>query len=142
MKLKIIISRSLFFFNLQFSLLTLYICWALFFGFRYHEASDKARSKVLELLRGLSSELQDKINILVFSSMLLIISKALFSHVRWSLLCPACGAFCITLFLLSFSKETIKKYIYKKYVVDIILHYLFSLAQYLSNSLANMLSIL
>ncbi|XP_020084562.1 DNA mismatch repair protein MSH1, mitochondrial isoform X3 [Ananas comosus] len=48
---------------------------------RYHEASDKARSKVLELLRGLSSELQDKINILVFSSMLLIISKALFSHV-------------------------------------------------------------
>ncbi|XP_072987924.1 DNA mismatch repair protein MSH1, mitochondrial isoform X1 [Typha latifolia] len=48
---------------------------------RYYEACDKARNKVLELLRSLSSELQNKINILVFSSMLLVISKALFSHV-------------------------------------------------------------
>ncbi|XP_044967116.1 DNA mismatch repair protein MSH1, mitochondrial isoform X3 [Hordeum vulgare subsp. vulgare] len=48
---------------------------------RYHEACDNAKGKVLELLRGLSSELQDKINILVFCSMLLIITKALFGHV-------------------------------------------------------------
>lgn len=38
--------------------------------------------KVLELLRELSSELQAKTNILVFASMLLVIAKALFSHVR------------------------------------------------------------
>ncbi|KAL5542436.1 hypothetical protein UlMin_010146 [Ulmus minor] len=48
---------------------------------RYHEASAKARARVLELLRDLSSELQAKTNILVFASMLLIIAKALFSHV-------------------------------------------------------------
>lgn len=48
---------------------------------RYHEACDDAKRKVLELLRGLSSELQDKINILVFCSTLLIITKALFGHV-------------------------------------------------------------
>ncbi|GAB2269518.1 DNA mismatch repair ATPase msh1 [Dionaea muscipula] len=48
---------------------------------RYHEANDKARAKLLELLRGLSSELQSRINILVFASMLLIIAKALFAHV-------------------------------------------------------------
>ncbi|KAL8170765.1 hypothetical protein V2J09_022569 [Rumex salicifolius] len=47
---------------------------------RYHEANDKARAEVLELLRSLSSELQSRINILVFASMLLIISKALFAH--------------------------------------------------------------
>ncbi|KAJ0092232.1 hypothetical protein Patl1_25723 [Pistacia atlantica] len=48
---------------------------------RYHEAGAKAKAKVLELLRGLSSELQTKINILVFGSMLLVIAKALFAHV-------------------------------------------------------------
>lgn len=48
---------------------------------RYHEASDEAKNKVLELLKGLSGELQTKINILVFSSMLLVIAKALFGHV-------------------------------------------------------------
>ncbi|XP_029119846.2 DNA mismatch repair protein MSH1, mitochondrial isoform X1 [Elaeis guineensis] len=48
---------------------------------RYHEASDKAKNKVLELLRGLSGELQTNANILVFSSMLLVIAKALFGHV-------------------------------------------------------------
>ncbi|XP_044486008.1 DNA mismatch repair protein MSH1, mitochondrial isoform X3 [Mangifera indica] len=48
---------------------------------RYHEAGAKAKAKVLELLRGLSSELQIKINILVFASMLLVIAKALFAHV-------------------------------------------------------------
>ncbi|XP_042375804.1 DNA mismatch repair protein MSH1, mitochondrial-like isoform X2 [Zingiber officinale] len=48
---------------------------------RYHEACDSARVKVLDLLRGLSSVLQSKLNILVFSSMLLVIAKALFSHV-------------------------------------------------------------
>ncbi|XP_062166948.1 DNA mismatch repair protein MSH1, mitochondrial isoform X3 [Alnus glutinosa] len=48
---------------------------------RYHEAGAKAKLKVLELLRGLSSELQSKINILVFASMLLIVAKALFAHV-------------------------------------------------------------
>ncbi|KAG2573226.1 hypothetical protein PVAP13_7KG247600 [Panicum virgatum] len=48
---------------------------------RYHEACDDAKNKVLELLRGLSSELQDKINILVFCSTVLIIAKALFGHV-------------------------------------------------------------
>ncbi|XP_072151032.1 DNA mismatch repair protein MSH1, mitochondrial isoform X2 [Setaria viridis] len=48
---------------------------------RYHEACDNAKNKVLELLRGLSSELQDKINILVFCSTVLIIAKALFGHV-------------------------------------------------------------
>ncbi|XP_022873174.1 DNA mismatch repair protein MSH1, mitochondrial isoform X4 [Olea europaea var. sylvestris] len=48
---------------------------------RYHEAGEKAKSKVLELLRELSTELQTKINILVFASMLLVIAKALFGHV-------------------------------------------------------------
>ncbi|XP_021731755.1 DNA mismatch repair protein MSH1, mitochondrial-like [Chenopodium quinoa] len=48
---------------------------------RYHEANEKAKAKVLELLRGLSSELQHKINVLVFASMMLVIAKALFSHV-------------------------------------------------------------
>ncbi|XP_050218795.1 DNA mismatch repair protein MSH1, mitochondrial isoform X2 [Mercurialis annua] len=48
---------------------------------RYHGASEKAKARVLELLRGLSAELQTKINILVFASMLLVIAKALFSHV-------------------------------------------------------------
>lgn len=49
---------------------------------RYHDAGDKAKARVLELLRGLSAELQTKINILVFASMLLVIAKALFAHVR------------------------------------------------------------
>ncbi|XP_024030743.1 DNA mismatch repair protein MSH1, mitochondrial isoform X1 [Morus notabilis] len=48
---------------------------------RYHEAGAKAKARVLELLKGLSSELQAKTNILVFASMLLVIAKALFSHV-------------------------------------------------------------
>ncbi|XAR48910.1 hypothetical protein NMG60_11031897 [Bertholletia excelsa] len=48
---------------------------------RYHEAGAKAKAKVLELLRSLSSELQAKINALVFASMLLVIAKALFAHV-------------------------------------------------------------
>ncbi|KAF3457537.1 hypothetical protein FNV43_RR02195 [Rhamnella rubrinervis] len=48
---------------------------------RYHEAGAKAKARVLELLRGLSSELQVKVNILVFASMLLVIEKALFAHV-------------------------------------------------------------
>ncbi|CAN6268464.1 unnamed protein product [Urochloa humidicola] len=48
---------------------------------RYHEACDNAKNKVLELLRELSSELQEKINILVFCSTMLIIAKALFGHV-------------------------------------------------------------
>ncbi|CAN1279040.1 DNA mismatch repair protein MSH1, mitochondrial [Linum perenne] len=48
---------------------------------KYHEAGEKAQSKVLELLRGLSAELQTKINVLVFASMLLVIAKALFAHV-------------------------------------------------------------
>lgn len=48
---------------------------------RYHEASEKVKARALELLRGLSTELQTKINILVFASMLLVIAKALFSHV-------------------------------------------------------------
>ncbi|KAK6914173.1 DNA mismatch repair protein MutS-like, N-terminal [Dillenia turbinata] len=48
---------------------------------RYHDAGAKAKEKVLELLRGLSAELQVKTNILVFASMLLVIAKALFAHV-------------------------------------------------------------
>ncbi|CAH9072049.1 unnamed protein product [Cuscuta europaea] len=48
---------------------------------RYHEANAKAKLEVLELLRGLSSVLQTKINIIVFASMLVIIAKALFAHV-------------------------------------------------------------
>ncbi|GLU08249.1 hypothetical protein SLE2022_251730 [Rubroshorea leprosula] len=48
---------------------------------RYHEANDKAKARVLELLRGLSTVLQMKINILIFGSMLLVIGKALFAHV-------------------------------------------------------------
>ncbi|XP_042518506.1 DNA mismatch repair protein MSH1, mitochondrial [Macadamia integrifolia] len=48
---------------------------------RYHEAGAKAKARVLELLRGLSAELQCKINILVFACMLLTIAKALFAHV-------------------------------------------------------------
>ncbi|KAL9829922.1 DNA mismatch repair protein MSH1 [Arabidopsis thaliana] len=47
---------------------------------RYHEASENAKARVLELLRELSVKLQTKINVLVFASMLLVISKALFSH--------------------------------------------------------------
>lgn len=50
--------------------------------FRYHDAGEKAKAKVLELLRGLSAELQTKVNILVFASMVLVIAKALFAHVR------------------------------------------------------------
>ncbi|CAH1419666.1 unnamed protein product [Lactuca virosa] len=48
---------------------------------RYHEAGANAKTMVLELLRGLSKELQDKINVLIFASMLLVIAKALFAHV-------------------------------------------------------------
>ncbi|GFY81341.1 MUTL protein homolog 1 [Actinidia rufa] len=48
---------------------------------RYHEAGAKAKAKVLELLRTLSAELEAQINILVFSSTLLVIAKALFAHV-------------------------------------------------------------
>ncbi|RZB87020.1 DNA mismatch repair protein MSH1, mitochondrial isoform B [Glycine soja] len=47
---------------------------------RYHEANAKAKERVLEILRGLAAELQYSINILVFSSMLLVIAKALFAH--------------------------------------------------------------
>lgn len=47
---------------------------------RYHEASENANARVLELLRELSAKLQTKINVLVFASMLLVIAKALFSH--------------------------------------------------------------
>lgn len=72
-------------FFLQITLLTflnvLTSCWS-FIVCRYHEACDKAREKVLELLRELSAELQNNINVLVFASMSHIISKALFSHVR------------------------------------------------------------
>ncbi|KAK1592802.1 hypothetical protein Q3G72_030631 [Acer saccharum] len=48
---------------------------------RYQDAGARAKAKVLELLRGLSTELQTKINILVYASMLLVIAKALFAHV-------------------------------------------------------------
>ncbi|KAK4749147.1 hypothetical protein SAY87_026596 [Trapa incisa] len=48
---------------------------------RYHEASDKAKVRVLELLRQLSEELQVKVNIIVFASTMLVIAKTLFSHV-------------------------------------------------------------
>ncbi|CAJ1967975.1 unnamed protein product [Sphenostylis stenocarpa] len=47
---------------------------------RYHEANAKAKERVLDILRGLATELQYNINILVFSSTLLIIAKALFAH--------------------------------------------------------------
>ncbi|XP_027363720.1 DNA mismatch repair protein MSH1, mitochondrial isoform X2 [Abrus precatorius] len=47
---------------------------------RYHEANAKAKARVLEILRGLAAELQCNINILVFSSTLLVIAKALFAH--------------------------------------------------------------
>ncbi|KAI4345049.1 hypothetical protein L6164_012217 [Bauhinia variegata] len=48
---------------------------------RFHEAGAKAKAKVLEILRGLSAELRSKLDILVFASTLLVIAKALFSHV-------------------------------------------------------------
>ncbi|XP_050941994.1 DNA mismatch repair protein MSH1, mitochondrial isoform X3 [Cucumis melo] len=48
---------------------------------RYQEANTKAKAKVVDLLRQLSSELLAKINVLIFASMLLIIAKALFAHV-------------------------------------------------------------
>ncbi|XP_045807854.1 DNA mismatch repair protein MSH1, mitochondrial [Trifolium pratense] len=48
---------------------------------RYHEANAKAKSRVLELLRELATELQSHINIIVFSSTLLVITKALYAHV-------------------------------------------------------------
>lgn len=49
---------------------------------RYHEAGEKAKGRVLDLMKGLSAELQCKINVLVFASVLLVIAKALFAHVR------------------------------------------------------------
>lgn len=52
-------------------------------SFRYHEANGKAKARVLELIRGLATELQSHINILVFSSTLLVIAKALYAHVRF-----------------------------------------------------------
>ncbi|KAJ0781299.1 putative DNA mismatch repair protein MutS [Helianthus annuus] len=48
---------------------------------RYHEACANAKTMVLDLLRELSAELQAKVNVLVFASMLLVIAKALFAHV-------------------------------------------------------------
>ncbi|XP_012575564.1 DNA mismatch repair protein MSH1, mitochondrial-like isoform X1 [Cicer arietinum] len=48
---------------------------------RYHEANAKAKARVLERLRGLSAELQSHINIIVFSSTLVVITKALYAHV-------------------------------------------------------------
>ncbi|XP_010550854.1 PREDICTED: DNA mismatch repair protein MSH1, mitochondrial [Tarenaya hassleriana] len=48
---------------------------------RYHEACEKVKARVLELLRDLSAKLQTRINVLVFASMLLVIAKALFAHV-------------------------------------------------------------
>ncbi|CAJ1968035.1 unnamed protein product [Sphenostylis stenocarpa] len=47
---------------------------------RYHEANAKAIERVLEILRELATELHYNINILVFSSTLLVIAKALFAH--------------------------------------------------------------
>ncbi|QCE05782.1 DNA mismatch repair protein MutS [Vigna unguiculata] len=47
---------------------------------RYHEANAKATERVLEILRELATELHYSINILVFSSTLLVITKALFAH--------------------------------------------------------------
>ncbi|KAK7279171.1 hypothetical protein RJT34_24217 [Clitoria ternatea] len=47
---------------------------------RYHEANANAKARVLEVLRGLATELQSNINILVFSSTLLVIAKSLFAH--------------------------------------------------------------
>lgn len=58
-----------------------------FICFRYHEANAKAKERVLEILRGLAAELQYSINILVFSSMLLVIAKALFAHARFVNIC-------------------------------------------------------
>ncbi|XP_024961656.1 DNA mismatch repair protein MSH1, mitochondrial-like isoform X4 [Cynara cardunculus var. scolymus] len=48
---------------------------------RYHEAGANAKTAVLELLRGLSAELQAKVNVLIFATTLLVIAKALFAHV-------------------------------------------------------------
>ncbi|XP_022924548.1 DNA mismatch repair protein MSH1, mitochondrial isoform X1 [Cucurbita moschata] len=48
---------------------------------RYQEANAKAKARVVDLLRQLSSELLAKMNVLIFASMLLIIAKALFAHV-------------------------------------------------------------
>ena len=70
-----------------------------FICFRYHEANGKAKERVLEILRGLAAELQYNINILVFSSTLLVIAKALFAHARfvnfclWLILLYFCGYF-------------------------------------------------
>ncbi|XP_048131962.1 DNA mismatch repair protein MSH1, mitochondrial-like isoform X6 [Rhodamnia argentea] len=65
---------------------------------RYHEAGDKAKARVLELLRGLSAELQIKTNVLVFASTLLVIAKALFAHVsegrRRKWVFPTLAEFC------------------------------------------------
>lgn len=52
-------------------------------SFRYHEANAKAKTRVLEVLRELAAELQSHINIIVFSSTLLVITKALYAHVRF-----------------------------------------------------------
>jgi hypothetical protein len=61
---------------------------------RYHEANVKANTRVLELLRGLAAELQSHINIIVFSATLLVITKALYAHVRFvNILCCFCFIF-------------------------------------------------
>ena len=59
-----------------------------------------AKAKVLQILRELSAELQSNINVLVFSSTLLIIGKALFAHVRYISVCY--GVFYMFLFVVLF----------------------------------------
>lgn len=75
------------FFNLSNTCISLFLVMYAdvdkFICFRYHEANAKAKERVLEILRGLAAELQYNINILVFSSTLLVIAKALFAHARF-----------------------------------------------------------
>eukprot|EP00252_Welwitschia_mirabilis_P026993 TRINITY_DN9073_c0_g1_i2.p1 TRINITY_DN9073_c0_g1~~TRINITY_DN9073_c0_g1_i2.p1 ORF type:complete len:1166 (-),score=225.50 TRINITY_DN9073_c0_g1_i2:15-3476(-) len=49
---------------------------------RYRDAVDEARLTVTRVLKGLASEMQHELNSVVFISVLSIISKTLFSHVR------------------------------------------------------------
>jgi len=75
--------------RLSFFFLIIYV--EKFICFRYHEANAKATERVLEILRELATELHYSINILVFSSTLLVITKALFAHARFV---NICSCFC------------------------------------------------
>lgn len=104
----------LFYFFKLLSFFFLIICVDKFICFRYHEANAKAAERVLEILRELATELHYSINILVFSSTLLVITKALFAHARFVNICNCfCFIFldrmqwCVSLWSIDFFKQVL-----------------------------------